>query len=240
LFDEWHKEHHQATHIHGEHVNLKGVEKSFLLLGTPNVGKSTFFNKTTTATAEVSNVDRMTVRDTIGKFRSNKKYALIDLPGLYNLSHPIDEEKVVAHEIYHEHFNGITNIIGAQSIERDLLLTLQCVETGLLNTLVINMIDEINQEAINYHKLSKYLNNVCVVSTQANRSKGIKHAEHSIINNKCVESFVVRYSETIETYIRKIENLLPKRKISNRFYAIMLLEGNEHIKFELQIHYQDV
>jgi ferrous iron transport protein B len=117
----------------------------------------------------VSNIDRMTVQNTVGRFRNDKSYYLVDLPGVYNLSHPLDEEMVVAHEIFHENFLKIANIVGAQSIERDLILTIQCLETGMLSTVMVNMIDEISDNAINYKKMSKMLNNVTIVPTQANR-----------------------------------------------------------------------
>ncbi|GHU48554.1 hypothetical protein FACS1894218_5800 [Bacilli bacterium] len=137
------------------------------------MGKSTFFNKVTSSTAVVSNIDRMTVEDTIGRLRTNKAIAIVDLPGLYNLSHPVDEEKVVAHELFGEHFHKMINIVGSESIKRDLLLTLQCLETGMVSTLIVNMIDEINTNAIDFNKLSKLLNNVKVIPTQANRRIGL-------------------------------------------------------------------
>jgi ferrous iron transport protein B len=224
---------------HGGSQRFKNVRETYLLLGTPNVGKSTFFNKITTATAAVSNIDRLTVEDTVGRYRNDKTIALVDLPGIYNLSHPIDEEKVVGHELFHEHFDKIVNIIGAQSIQRDLMLTLQCMETGLLNTVVVNMIDEVHDASINIKKLSKYLNNVNVVFTQANRNIGISEARTSTINSKLADPHVIHYSERIEEYVRKLEQVLPNRKISNRFYALMLLEGNQYINEELSKYYPE-
>jgi ferrous iron transport protein B len=244
LFNAWHEQHHKTACHHGSYRKLSGVAQTYLLLGTPNVGKSTFFNKITTATAAVSNIDRLTVEDTIGRYRDNKSVVLVDLPGIYNLSHPIDEEKVVAHEIFGEHFDKIINIIGAQSIQRDLMLTLQCIETGLLNTVVINMVDEVHPNAIDVKKMSQYLNNANITLTQANRNIGIKKVSQSSLKNKLIAPDVITYSPQIESYIRKLSNVLPSRKISNRFYALMLLEGNEYIKTELQkhfpIHYEKV
>jgi ferrous iron transport protein B len=185
----------------------------------------------------VSNIDRLTVEDTLGKYRKDRSIGLVDLPGVYNLSHPIDEEKVVSHEIFHEHFDKIINIVGAQSIQRDLILTLQCIETGLLNTVVVNMIDEVVKDGIDLKKLSKYLNNATIVSTQANRNKGINDAEYSSINSEYVNPHVVTYSDRVESYIRQLSAILPSRKTSNRFYALMLLEGNQYIKEQLQKHF---
>jgi ferrous iron transport protein B len=175
----------------------------------------------------------------VGRYRNDKSIALVDLPGIYNLSHPIDEEKVVAHEIFGEHYDKIVNIIGAQSIQRDLMLTLQCIETGMLNTVVINMIDEVHHGAINVKKLSRYLNNANVVLTQANRNIGINKARQGSIKNKFVNPHIVTYSPKIEDYIRRLVKILPSRKVTSRFYALMLLEGNDYVKESLAQHYPE-
>lgn len=123
----------------------------------------------------------MTVNDTIAKLKIDKTVNIVDLPGLYNLSHPIDEELVVAHEIVGEHFKKIVNVIGAQSIERDLYLTIQSIESGLMSTLAINMIDEVNASQIKLDKLSKKLNGVRIIECQASKNIGTKKAAKSIL-----------------------------------------------------------
>jgi ferrous iron transport protein B len=144
---------------------------------------------------------------------------------------------VVAHEIFGEHFDKIINIIGAQSIQRDLMLTLQCIETGLLSTIVINMMDEIHPNAIDAKKISKYLNNASIILAQANRNIGISDASKNSIKNKFIDPCIITYSPKIENYVRILSKVLPSRKISNRFYALMLLEGNDYIKKELEKHF---
>jgi ferrous iron transport protein B len=229
VYEEWHKDHRRFIAHCLKTGKFSDVHSRFLLLGTPNVGKSTFFNKLTTATAMVSNIDRLTVADTLGRFKSNKAYVLIDLPGIYNLSHPIDEESVVAHEILHDHYQKIVNIVGAQSLARDLLLTIQSIEVGKLSTLVVNMTDEVTSGVIDYKKLSKLLNNVSVVPTQANRGLGIKEAETSLINDQTVSPVIVKYSPLIEKLIMKISHILPSIIPAKRFYALMILEKNQYV-----------
>ncbi|MCQ2747964.1 MAG: 50S ribosome-binding GTPase [Mycoplasmoidaceae bacterium] len=121
--------------------------KTFLLIGAPNVGKSTIFNLLTNSTAIVSNVDRMTTEHTMGKIKKTNDY-LVDLPGIYNLSHPIAEEKETHYHLLHHKVDAVVNVISAFSIQRDLFLTLQCIETGMLNTLCVNMMDLINSKSI--------------------------------------------------------------------------------------------
>ncbi|MCQ3908487.1 MAG: 50S ribosome-binding GTPase [Mycoplasmoidaceae bacterium] len=121
---------------------------NYLLIGAPNTGKSTIFNLLTTSTAIVSNIDRMTTEHTMGRIKHSDNY-LIDLPGTYNLSHPIAEEKETHYHLLHHKVNSIVNVISSFSIQRDLFLTLQCIETGLLNTLCVNMMDLVNAKSFN-------------------------------------------------------------------------------------------
>jgi ferrous iron transport protein B len=209
-------------------------EENYLLLGTPNVGKSTFFNMVSTSTAAVSNIDRMTVEENKGNLKYFKNISIIDLPGIYNLSHPIDEEVVVAQKICEQNFTKIINIVSASTLERDLLLTIQCLETGLLSTLVVNMVDEINLSSLKTNKLKTYLNNVNLILTQANNGGEVKKSIKDIKNNEITKPLVLQYPILVEKAIEKITSILPSSKISPRFFAIMILENNtsiiDHIK----------
>ena len=213
---------------------LNKIKDFYLLIGTPNVGKSTFFNKVSKATASVSNIDRLTTSSTVGKIKKHKNKIIVDLPGIYNLSHPIDEEVVVAKQICDSKFKKIINVIGAQSIQRDLILTIQAIETGLMSTLIINMVDEVNHESLDIDKFSKYLNNITVIKVMANKNVGVKESTNSILNDKPVNPKVLRYDQVTESCVEKLSKILPDSKISKRFYALMILEKNKYIIQDIQ------
>ena len=223
---------------------LKKVKDYYLLIGTPNVGKSTFFNKVSKSTANVSNIDRLTTSSTVGKIKKHKNKVIVDLPGIYNLSHPIDEEVVVAKQICDSKFKKIINIIGAQSIQRDLLLSIQAIETGLMSTLIINMVDEVNHESLDIDKFSKCLSNIKIIKVMANKNVGIKESINSILKDKTVDPKVVIYDQLTESCVEKISKILPDSKISKRFYALMILENNryviEAVKNQLKDNYQRI
>ena len=223
---------------------LKKVKDYYLLIGTPNVGKSTFFNKVSKSTANVSNIDRLTTSSTVGKIKKHKNKVIVDLPGIYNLSHPIDEEVVVAKQICDCKFKKIINIIGAQSIQRDLLLSIQAIETGLMSTLIINMVDEVNHESLDIDKFSKCLSNIKIIKVMANKNVGIKESINSILKDKTVDPKVVKYDQLTESCVEKISKILPDSKISKRFYALMILENNryviEAVKNQLKDNYQKI
>jgi ferrous iron transport protein B len=229
IFRDWHEDQKKRRRSFFKHKKKVNIRNRYLLIGAPNVGKSTFFNKITTSTAMVSNIDRMTNDDIVGKFRRTPSNYLIDLPGVYNLSHTIDEEMVVAHEIFHEQFHKVLNVIAASSIRRDLFLTIQLVESGKLSTVAINMIDELSKNAINTRKLKSYLNNVNIVLTQANRNRGIRKVEKSILHKRTVDPVLKIYPTYIEELINKISIHIPNRMISQRYYSLMVLENNHFV-----------
>lgn len=209
---------------------------TYLLIGAPNTGKSTIFNLLTTSTAIVSNIDRMTTEHTMGKIRHSQNY-LVDLPGTYNLSHPIAEETETHYHLLHHKVDAVVNIVSAFSLQRDLFLTLQCIETGMLNTLCVNMIDLINQKAINWNQLSKKLNGLKIVLCRSNRNKNTKDILNSLYHSKKINPNVVTYSNEIETWIEKYEKVLPDMSVSKRFAALMLLENNQYFIKQIQDHY---
>ena len=208
-----------------------------LLIGAPNVGKSTFFNHITNGTATVSNIDRMTVDTNWALIKKTKNQVLVDLPGVYNLSHPIDEELVVADMLMRGDYRNIINIIGAQSIERDLYLSIQCAETGLLNNIIINMVDEVDINKLDLDYLAKKLNGVNIIKAKAKKSKGIPKNIASLIDNKkCVNEKVITYSPDIEATVERLIQFIPTLKVSKRWVALMLLEGNKYVEDYLS-HY---
>ena len=70
--------------------------KRIALVGMPNTGKSTFFNRVTGASARVGNwpgitVDLYAARVLLG----GSMVELVDLPGVYDLDGDADDERVV-------------------------------------------------------------------------------------------------------------------------------------------------
>ena len=57
------------------------------LVGNPNCGKSTLFNRLTGARAKVANLPGVTVAPSTARLKAARDIELIDLPGTYSL-HP--------------------------------------------------------------------------------------------------------------------------------------------------------
>ena len=113
------------------------------LAGNPNCGKTTLFNEITGARQHVGNWPGVTVERKDGIYKKNREVTIVDLPGIYSLS-PYSAEEIVARDyIIKEKPDAVINIVDGTSIERNLYLTLQIMETRIPMVVAINMMDEV-------------------------------------------------------------------------------------------------
>ena len=117
--------------------------KRVALIGMPNTGKSTLFNKISGSSAKVGNwpgvtVDLLSVKTMFG----GELIELIDLPGIYGLSGYSEDEKVVADFIKNNQIDHIFYVANSTQLDRQLELMLELKKFNIPLTLVANMIDE--------------------------------------------------------------------------------------------------
>lgn len=123
--------------------------KRIALLGMPNTGKSTLFNRLSGASARVGNWPGMTVDLLSAKILLGGHIAeLVDLPGLYDLHGFSDDEEVVRHFLSHHPVDLALIILNSAQIDRQLSLALQLRELGLPTVLLLNMEDEAKRAGI--------------------------------------------------------------------------------------------
>lgn len=208
----------------------KPILENYLLLGAPNVGKSTYFNKITWQNSPVGNIDRITVSSKNGRLRNDSSINIIDLPGVYSLNPTTNDEEVVIKTILDSNYIGCINIIGAQSFKRDMFLTIQLLEAGILNDIVINMVDELKDYIIQPFKLSRKLG-VPIHLVSARKNQGVKQSINSVVQNKKNNNlFNLRYDDEIEEIISSFVATIPNLKNANkRFLSIQYLQGNYYI-----------
>jgi ferrous iron transport protein B len=119
------------------------------LIGMPNAGKSTFFNRITKASAAVGNWPGITVallqaQITIGGILTE----FIDLPGIYDLSGFSEDEAVVRHFLENFSTNLIVLVLNATQIDRQIRLLLQVQALGVPTIAILNMADEAKQYGV--------------------------------------------------------------------------------------------
>lgn len=116
------------------------------LLGNPNTGKSTIFNRLTGLRQRIANYPGITVEARRGRCRIHgQDVEILDLPGTYSLSAISPDERVVL-DILTGHAGRrpdlLVVILDACNLRRNLFLASQLAEFGLPMILVLNQWDE--------------------------------------------------------------------------------------------------
>ncbi len=152
------------------------------LLGMPNTGKSTFFNRLTGASAKIGNWPGITVELLSAKIMEGAEIVeIVDLPGIYNLHGFSEDEKVARHFIENTDIDLLVVVGNASQMERQLALALQLQELNLPMVLLLNMHDEARQHGITIdtERLSLELD-IPVTLMSAKFGQGIKEARELI------------------------------------------------------------
>lgn len=202
------------------------------LLGNPNVGKTTLFNKLTGSNQHVGNWAGVTVERKEGFIDNEIK--IVDLPGIYAMDTYSNEEKVSKNFLNNEQVDVIVNIVDASNLNRNLYLTYQLKEFKKPIVLVLNMMDVAKNKGININieKLEKLLK-VKVVPVSASKGENISQLI-SEIKHKDFSSYVdlkaYDFTNEKETY-SYIENILDhcitnksqtKEALTNKIDKILL------------------
>jgi ferrous iron transport protein B len=117
--------------------------KHVAVLGMPNTGKSTFFNRMTGASASIGNWPGITVDLMMAKVKLGEEPAeVVDLPGIYDLRGFSEDEQVVRDFLEHTPLHLLLLILNASQIDRQLSLALQVKHLGVPAVLLLNMCDE--------------------------------------------------------------------------------------------------
>ncbi len=214
----------------------KGLPK-IVLVGSPNVGKSSLFNSLSGSYTVVSNYPGTSVEISRGKGRiGEREYEIIDTPGMYSLLPVSEEERVSQRLLFEEKAFVCLHVVDARNLRRMLSFTLQLLEAGLPLILVLNMMDEAEARGIKIgiQELSRSLG-IPVVGTVSSEGKGIEELKstitefsHEKLTNEKT-TLGIDYGQTVEPYISEIKSLLETAEetgISKRSLSLLLLQGD--------------
>ena len=117
--------------------------KQVAVLGMPNTGKSTFFNRLTGANASTGNWPGITVDLLVAKIKIGQQDTqVVDLPGIYDLRGFSEDEEVVRRFLEQNPVHLVVIILNATQLDRQISLALQIKHLGLPALLLLNMADE--------------------------------------------------------------------------------------------------
>ncbi|MFW5793905.1 MAG: ferrous iron transport protein B [Bacillota bacterium] len=191
------------------------------LIGNPNSGKTTLYNQLTGANQSVGNWPGVTVEKKVGKLKSKNIDAnIVDLPGIYSLSTISLEEQISSDYIMDKEMDLIINIVDASSLERNLYLTYQLLDSKIPMIVALNGMDIVdkNQERIDYDALSKELD-LPVIPISASKKIGIDDLISAIEEfDFSKQRKTITYDKKIEEVINSINEYINDRFLSIRFF----------------------
>ncbi len=124
------------------------------LVGNPNTGKSSLFNRLTGLSQKVGNFPGVTVDKRTGEMNlgNGQSASVTDLPGAYSLYPTAPDEKIVLEvlaNLKHPNFPDVVIYVAdAANLERHLLLLTQVADLGLPVVLALNMVDLAQESGI--------------------------------------------------------------------------------------------
>ncbi|MEZ4287006.1 MAG: ferrous iron transport protein B [Polyangiales bacterium] len=149
-----------------------------LLVGNPNSGKTTLFNRLSGARAKVGNYPGVTVDRRVASvmFDDRTEIELVDLPGTYSLQPRSEDEAIASSEIRNANPGNdvVVCVVDATALSRALYLAVQVRELGLPVVIALNMMDlvKLDQVSLDPERLSEALG-IVVVPISANRNEGV-------------------------------------------------------------------
>ena len=114
------------------------------IVGNPNTGKSTVFQRLTGKSVSVGNLTGITVDTAVApcKHRGGESWVMHDLPGIYNLHAQSDDGRVTERTLldsnHAHHPDFILMVADAMTLQGQLFLVLQIRELGVPCLLLLN------------------------------------------------------------------------------------------------------
>src|ERR1700761_2724103 len=133
---------------------VDGKISTVALIGPPNSGKSTLFNRLTGLRQKVANFPGVTVEQRVGKAKMQTKnhhnhdVVLVDLPGVYSLN-PRSEDEQVTRDVLAGNMPGVPKpdalllILDCTNLGRHLVLAAPILSLKLPTLVILNMADDL-------------------------------------------------------------------------------------------------
>ena len=216
------------------HINIA-------LVGNPNSGKTSLFNRISGAHEHVGNYSGVTVDAKSGRCNyGGYEFHITDLPGTYALSAYTPEERYVREHLVVSPADVILNVVCASNLERNLYLTTELIDMSQNMVVALNMYDELEAsgDTLDYELLGQMLG-APMVPVVSRTGRGIEQlldtiiavyegteprSRHIHINQGIVEQSVT----VLGSVLKQSREVLPKC-FPPRYFAMKLLENDKEI-----------
>src|SRR5258708_16525936 len=120
------------------------------IVGPPNSGKSTLFNRLTGLRQKVANFPGVTVEQRVGRAKTHgtREVILVDLPGVYSLN-PRSEDELVTRKVLAGDMKDVAKpdavllILDCTNLSRHLVLAAPILSLKLPTLIMLNMADDL-------------------------------------------------------------------------------------------------
>ncbi|ANW96002.1 ferrous iron transporter B [Wenyingzhuangia fucanilytica] len=161
------------------------------LIGNPNTGKTSLFNRLTGLNQKVGNYPGITVDKKVGHTKLNNIIGaeVIDLPGTYSLNaSSLDEDvavQVLSDKTNENYPDVVVVVVDIENLKRNLFLYSQVKDLGIPTILAINMVDQMTVRGIDIDKQEmEALLETKIAFVSSKQNKGISYLKKLIIDFK--------------------------------------------------------
>jgi ferrous iron transport protein B len=206
------------------------------LIGNPNSGKTSVFNRITGLNQQVGNFPGITVEKKTGiyKLPNGHKAVITDLPGTYSLYPNSSDERIVLETLLNENDSSYPDLIlyvaDANNLERHLVLLTQIMDFKIPIILLLNMIDVAKSEgkSCNETVLSQQLG-IPVLKVNGRTGDGVSLLGNTILQlegTHCQPFLQVeRYAPEMEEEVKKLFG------IDNNYRALLIAHNYHQLGF---------
>jgi ferrous iron transport protein B len=226
-------------------VHVEASSRLVLLVGNPNVGKTTLFNAMTGQNARIGNYPGVTVERRSGVVQPPRSdaFELADVPGTYSLAARSGEEQLTISAILGLQGNVAPAlcvvVVDAGQLARNLYLALQLLELRVPLLLAVNMIDEVGDNPPSIAALEAWLGVPCV-ATNARKGTGVQALKEAIATSLARPStgrLEVKYPPSLLADVDHVAEALPdffsgsvERRRALALWALSSVEEDDELE----------